>query len=472
MKYWLFVSFLIIGIFSSGAQNALIDLYNPYYQSLVPVRTDSLFIRYTDPYQGTITREIGYKYADEGNTLLQWHEVRKVPASLQIHAIVQNMNVEENQTIMETTTTDSLTHRTFKDHRIFYGVSASVPDSILGEIWDSTQWLPNEKTIYRYHSNGFHKSRTDLRWDAAIEDWVPQYREIREYDPQNRLQSRRNEFWKEIEWRTLEQYGFSYQGLGSKPSATNWYSAANSGGALQPVDSMKIWYDGEGQIDSSFTFLWNPYSNTWAQTARTILNGEEQQKGNQGKDFIKGEDGAWVEKDDASFTPGEGLFTDEPQEVVTKRFDAKIDEWKDIRRKIVQYQPIEGGRIYGTLQVLEMNDSLQDWQEVFFAEAWLRVLPSLIQQDSVEDRSQKFTILYSCELPNPYVRNKTFLFPANEATGDYELKIFSADGRTVYRKKYDDSGMGYVDAPLQPGLYMASVSRGGTMLCTQKLIVQ
>ncbi len=470
MKYCIFAALLLLNVYSSSAQNALIDLYNPYYQSLVPLQTDSLFIRTLDQYHGIVTRAIGYNYEEDGITLIGWHELREEEYPSHIWKTVLNISNQSSTIVVETETTDSLTHKKFKDRQTFAN-SLAQPDSIVIDLWDSIEWVPNQKILFTYTLTGQIESRLDLRWDATAEEWINENVIGWAYDNQNRLTLRRSKRWKEVSWEFVNDYKYTYNGNSLEPNSIVWVNADSMGTHI-PVDSMAIWYDGEGQIDSSLTFLWNSYNNAWSATNRNILSDEDEQKAVDGKEYVKSPDGGWIEKKDPVYTLGEETFTDEPAEVLTKIYDPKLEEWKDVRRKIVSYTPLDANRVYGSIQILEMNDSLQDWQETFFTEAWLRILPSDLQQDSVEDRSRKFTIVYSCDLPNPYVRNKTFVFPANEATGNYELKIFSAEGRMVYQRKYDDSGMGYVDAPLQPGVYLASVSRGGTPLCTQKLIVQ
>lgn len=474
MKYALSTTLLVFHLLSLSAQNALIDLYNPLYQNLLPLQTDSLYIRTLDTYHGTLTRAIGYKYEDDGTTLLGWYETREEQQPSHIWTIALNVSNQSSTVVLETVMTDSLTHRKIKDRQMFTGGGLSQPDSIVTELWDSIEWVPTQKTLFTYTPIGQVASRLDLRWEANASEWINDNAIGWGYDNQNRLILRRSKFWKEVEWRTVSDYVYTYTGNNSQPRSIVWlaHAGADSTTMLNPVDSMAVWYDNEGQVDSSLTFIWNPYSNAWSGTSRSVMGDDEEKKATQGKDYVKSPEGTWTEKTDPVFTPGDQVFTDEPAEVLTKIYDPKTEEWKDIKRRVVSYTPIGANRVYGSIQILEMNDSLQDWQETFFAEAWLRILPSNLQEDSVEDRSRKFTIVYSCDLPNPYVRNRTFVFPANDATGDYALEIFSAEGRMVYRKRYDDSGVGYVDAPLQPGVYMASVSRGGTPLCTQKLIVQ
>ncbi|HAD12103.1 MAG TPA: hypothetical protein DCF33_06655, partial [Saprospirales bacterium] len=77
----------------------------------------------------------------------------------------------------------------------------------------------------------------------------------------------------------------------------------------------------------------------------------------------------------------------------------------------------------------------------------------------------------TCGFFNPYIQNQTLTFPASDVAGDYDLKIFGEDGRLVFRQRYDNNGLATVTAPLLPGLYIVSVSKGGVPLCTQKLIV-
>ncbi len=102
----------------------------------------------------------------------------------------------------------------------------------------------------------------------------------------------------------------------------------------------------------------------------------------------------------------------------------------------------------------------------------IHITPDSLQGPPVDSRTDKFTFSYKCGFYSPYVQNQTLTFPATEATGNYELKIFAEDSRLVYRQMYDSSGLATVNAPLAPGVYFVAVSKGGVPLCTQKLAVQ
>ncbi len=178
----------------------------------------------------------------------------------------------------------------------------------------------------------------------------------------------------------------------------------------------------------------------------------------------------WQPKDQRVFIKGEGVFTNEPQEELLRSFSPALGEWQDSWRRTIAYQPLADGRIYGTIHINELGKG-SNWSEVFFAEAWFHLNPDSLHLDPAKDRTDSFTFRYTCGFYNPYTQNQTLNFPATDATGDYELKIFGEDSRLVFQKRYDSSGLATVSAPLVPGLYFVSVSRGGVPLCTQKLVV-
>ena len=265
------------------------------------------------------------------------------------------------------------------------------------------------------------------------------------------------------------QYSYAYKQDENQPASAVWHS--NIDGKLIPVDSTVFWYDNDGFQDSSLTFFWNVISNTWYKVSRQVLKDDDQKITGQGESFSSDGQAKWQEKEEITYTPGEQIFTDEPTEELVRVFDPASGERKDKKKKIITYQSLDSTHIYGSIQISELNDSTQEWGEVFFAEAWFSIEMQKPALDSLQEREGQFTFSYSCGLPNPYVRNMTLTFPPSDATGNYELKILSEEGRLVYRQKYDDSGTGFIDAPLQPGFYLVTVSRGNTPVCTQKLIV-
>ncbi|GAB4494714.1 MAG: hypothetical protein OHK0019_21860 [Saprospiraceae bacterium] len=453
----------------SLAQNAFLDLYHPFHKSLKELRTDSLFIRTLDPYAGTAERAISYKYPDDKSLPPDWQEIRSESNTLRLWRVNQRAFWEGQFKTVETETLDSLSKRVTKS-KVFMAENASGRlDSVWYEIWDSTEWQPVQKTLFAYKNGQFLEHRTEMHWDAASEDWVAELNMVIKYDSKNRVTQREYETYSDTGSSMQNLYTYSYRPDENQPESVVWRS--NIEGKLTPIDSTVAWYDGDGLQDSSLTFFWNLISGNWHKTGRQVLKDENQKIIGQGETFHPDGQEKWQANEETIYLPGEQIFTDEPKEELVRVFDPATGEWKDKKKKVITYEPLDSTYIYGSIQISELNDSFQIWEEVFFAEAWFSIEQQKTELDSLKERGEQFTFSYFCGLPNPYVRNMTLTFPQSDVTGNYELKIISEEGRIVYRQRYDDSGTGFVDAPLQPGFYMVTVSKGNTPLCTQKLIV-
>jgi|GEM_PF-4049704 len=453
----------------SFAQNAFLDLYHPFHKSLIELRTDSLFIRTLDPYAGTVERAISYKYSDDKDLPPDWQEIRSESKTLRLWRINQRASWEGSFKSVETETLDSLTKQTLKEKAILAVNTDGKLDSVWYAIRDSTEWRPVQKTLFVYKNSQFLERRTELRWDIAPEDWTKELDYTLIYDSQNRVTQRKYETHGDTGTTLRNQYTYDYRQGENQPASAVWRS--NIDGKLTPVDSTVFWYDNTGLQDSSLSFFWNSISNNWYKVSRQVLKDDDQKITGHGESFSPDSQDKWQEKEETTYIPGSGIFTDEPKEELVRVFDPATGEWKDKKKKTIVYQSLDSVHIYGSIQISELNDSTQSWEEVFFAEAWFIIEQQKSNPDSLKERGGQFTFSYSCGLPNPYVRNMTLTFPPSDATGNYELKIMSEEGRLVYRQRYDDSGIGFVDAPLQPGFYMVTVSRGNTPICSQKLIV-
>lgn len=466
----LFLPILLLFMLQSArAQNAFLELYHPFHKSLIELRTDSLFIRTLDPYSGIVERAISYKYPDDKALPPDWQEIISESKTLRLWRVNQRATWEGQFKAVETETLDSLIKRVIKDRAILAENASGRLDSVWYEIWDSTEWRPVQKTLFDYKNGQQLERRTEMRWDAAPEDWVAELITILTYDNKNRVTQRKYETQSDTGLVLRNLYSYSYRPDENQPESVVWRSDIDD--KLTPVDSTVAWYDGEGSQDSSLTFLWNRGSGTWHKVSREVLKNDDQKITGHGESFYLDGQDKWKAKEETTYLPGEQIFTDEPKEELVRIFDPVAGEWKDKRKKTTAYQSLDSTHIYGSIQISELNDSTQIWEEVFFAEAWFSIEQQKPELDSLKERGQAFTFSYSCGLPNPYVRNMTLTFQPSDASGNYELKIISEEGRIVYRQRYDDSGTGFVDAPLQPGFYMVTVSRGNTPLCTQKLIV-
>lgn len=446
--------------------NALIDLFDLPYKDLLHLRTDSLFVRIQDISTGTVTRGIAYTYGDDAEEAIDVVEIRKENNGLQRYRISRHTEAAANGKIVETEQLDSLTMQVSKDRLTTIGSEPSRPDSVFYELWDGTQWRPVQKTYFQYNQNKMVVRQSESRWENAGTVWSNQFYTDFSYNGSNRITQIKNGGWANDAWGTQNIYRYSYNTSADNPAqSTVWQSSSTL------IDSLVEWFDGQGLKDSSLQFYRDPYGMGWNSVTREVFSDAEQKKAALGNRYRKNEQGAWTLSEENTFTPGPATYTDQPQEVLTRIYDAANKEGKDVRRKTSAYELLADGRIHGNIQIYESQDGA-DWTEVFFAEAWFKLLQFRPDPDSVADRSDTFTFSYTCGLNNPYVQNQTLAFPTSDATGDYELRILSEDGRLVFQQHYDSSGLGTVSAPLPPGFYIVSVHRGSVPLCTQKLIVR
>ncbi len=451
------------------AQNAFLDLYHPFNKSLIELRTDSLFIRTQDGKTGVLERAIGYRYPEEEGRLPEWREIRKDVKKRQIRSITQRSEQQGSLNLIETETLDSTTKKTVKRRAFISQSETGRIDSVWYALWSGSEWKPVQKTVFIYFNKSLLQQRTELRWNDASGTWQNESNYRLAYK-NNKVVERRYEVWKDSSWTPTNRYVYDYRRGETQPASSVRYAGPE--GKLTPVDSLVTWYDDKAYRDSSLTFLWNAVSRTWGKAARSVLKEPDQQIAGKGESYYPEGRDTWKEKERTVYQPGDLTFTDEPREEISRLFDPVAGEWKDKRKKNIVYRPLDDTHIYGYIRIDELDDSLQQWVEVLYAEAWFTVQPQKPVFDTLQERNRQFAFSYFCGLPNPYVRNMTLTFPENDASGDYELKVVNEEGRLVFHQKYDDSGTGFIDAPLQPGFYLVSVSRGNTLLCTQKLVVQ
>jgi len=456
--------------FTCFGQNALLDLYSPFYKSLTPLRTDSLFVRTHHEGQSD-TREIAYTYTD--SLLSEWRELHKSSGDqVSVQKIKQQITYPDGHKSALTESLDSINKRTLTDRFTALGNNPEQPDGYLMEIQrEEGKWEPVQQTLFTYDDKGRVVQRLEQNTPPASSEWVNSSAWNYDYDSKGRTTARRLDVWADGDWKTQNLYRYEYQGNQSEPYSAVWLG--ESGGQLTPVDSTLTWYGAEGEMDSTLVFYWQHEQSAWFAAGRTVFANREQQTAQQGKTFVRNQDGNWTECTETAYTAGESIYTDEPLEKVLRTYDAATKEWSDIRRTLTQYKPLDEGRIYGSILTESMENG--EWKEAFFAEAWFHRDPFRPGLDSLSDRSnsEKFTFAYSCGLPNPYVATRTLSFPAREdLTGNYDLRIVSEEGRMIYRRTYDGSGTGYVDVPLAPGFYLVTVSKGGIPVCSQKLVVQ
>lgn len=465
-RFYVLIIFLIFGE-SASAQNALLELFHGRYIELTGLKTDSLYISGQDPYLGTVTREISFQYPEgQPSTLSNWVETRHESVGQKIYRLSQQTATSANSTNLEIRTLDSLDMKEIRERRTFYGTTPEMPDSILYELWDSTSWEPVQKARMFYNSTQQLTQRTELQ--AAMGGWLPLFGTTYTYDGNGRLVERSESNWNSTGWEAQNSYVFTYQAGVLGPVSSGRHLEIS--GQSVPRDSLSIWYDANGQLDSTILFYRNPSLGGWMPVTRVLFTDKEQKKAQQGKEYRLNSQGSWEAINETQFTGGSLEYTDEPAEILLRHYDSAEEIWKDVRRETSEYELLPDGRVHGILRI-EMADDSIGWEEVFLAEAWFKLVNDY-QIDTLEERSSQFTFSYTCGLVNPYVENQAINFPATSAPGGYELKIFTEEGRLVYSQQYDDSGLGQVSATLTPGFYVVTVSKGGSPLCTQKLVVR
>ncbi len=453
----------IAPVFHLSAQNAFLQLFHPQYQELTPLITDSLFVRVRNPQVGEITRAIGIKHPEDMPP--SWTEVRSQEKPLELCRLNLYTEKADNRQVTYSDFIDSLKSDTLRSRMTTFGNEPAQPDSILDEIWRKGEWEPVQKSIFTYIGPKILGQRLDMEWNAASGLWENVQITTYLYDGQKRMTQREEQNWFGDDWSLQHTYKYAYRQNENKPKYLVWYAAK------MPIDSTVTWYDFQGQEDSSKVYQWNTTQSSWGQQSRRILNNEAAKMALAGNTYtaVDASTNDWLPKEQREFVAGEGVFTDEPQEELLRSFNTSSGKWQDKWRRSIEYQPLTDGRIYGTIRLSELGSDA-NWSETFFAEGWFHLAPDSLKMDPAKDRSETFTFSYTCGLYNPYVQNQTLSFPATEATGDYELKIFGEEGRLVFQQRYNSNGLATVSAHLMPGVYIVSVSRGGVPLCTQKLI--
>lgn len=464
MRYLFAFALSIFSLLYVPAQNAFVQLFHPQYQELIPLVTDSLFVRIQTGEAGEVTRATSFQYPE--NLPPTWREVRTQATPLGLCR--ENRYTEQggNGLVTYNDFVDSIGSDTLRTKMTTFGNQPGKPDSILNEIWINGQWKFVQKTLFTYISQKLSR-RIELNWNDNSDEWDNVYSTTYTYDGQNRVTQREEKNWVEDAWNVQHTYQYAYRPGESKPKYLVWYADSI------PIDSTVIWYDFQSKEDSSIVYQWNANQSSWEQQSKRILSSEAAKKALVGDTYSGAGSSSnnWLPKEKREFVAGAGTFTDEPQEELLLVFNATTTEWQDKWRRTITYQYLpDSSRIYGEIHITAFGQD-STWSEIFFAEGWFHLVSDSLNDTPPKDRSDSFTFSYTCGLYNPYVQNQTLTFPASGATGDYELKIFGEDSRLVFQQRYDSNGLGTVSAPLVPGLYLVSVSRGGVPLCTQKLVV-
>lgn len=449
-------------------QNALIDLFRPFNKSLTPLRTDSLFVR-TQQDGAIITRQIAYAYQD--SFLTEWRE-RRVDNSLQT-PLVLKIKCQIADHIAVTERLDSIADIKTAER---FSLLGQTPDQPEGYLMESRQedgsWSPVQQTLFTYDSEGRVAQRLEQHTGVTSAEWGNMSTWNYTYDKQGRMTMRQLDHWDGEESQPKGIYRYEYAKGQSQPHAVVWLAEVE--GQITPVDSTVTWYDLSEEADSSMVFVWGREQSVWCAADRAVFATDDEKAVQHGKTFVHGLNGEWVEKTEVAFTASDAIFTNDPQEEVLRVYDPVAQIWRDKERTTTIYKLVDEKGVYGSIRTEVFAGDALGWEETFFAEAWFRKDAHRQGLDSVPDRSSDhFRFSYACGLPNPYVATRTLTFPLrDDLSGNYELRIVSEEGRLIFQRRYDDSGMGYVDTPLPSGFYLVTVSKGGTPVCSQKLVVE
>ncbi len=202
------------------AQNAFVQMFHPQYQELIPLVTDSLFIRIQSPTSGETTRAISFQHPDglpEG-----WKEVYAEETPKRLWQKTQYAEHSTKGILYYNECIDAASSDTLKSRRFIFGAQLEHPDSVLNEIWRAGQWLPVQKTLFEYSGTLAINRQTEMDWNASAGQWENRYAKSNAYDSKKRLIKRTEDAWKQDAWNLQHSYRYAYRPNENKPKYSVW----------------------------------------------------------------------------------------------------------------------------------------------------------------------------------------------------------------------------------------------------------
>ncbi len=462
----LLFSALFSATLCANGQNFILEMFHPLSQQMVALQTDSIFIRTVSEDGKEDRREVAYAY-DSEHKLVESRETVHASNNQFIYHIKEERDVKDvnfPRTFIHRY--DSTLNAAFEYRTISFAHDPTQVDSSYLEYFYDNQWLRSQVTKYKYFSSGLIEERTDYGQSEKPGEWVMRTQTLHDYTSDGRIKTRISNNWPADQPSFQNLYRYHYD-IPELPEKESWYSGDI--GNAQPVDSTRYFFDAQGKYDSAHHYTWVAQLNDWVNTSREEYPDDEQKRTLTGdKSYPDVETGIWHKLVKHEYTSGTQVYTAEPYQHTIERLNRETHQWEVKGRQTTTYALLDTVVIYATFRNEAYTLSGQ-WETTCSAEAWLHINPDSLPQP----REGQFRFSYICGMPSPYIANETVTFPERaEFPGRYELRLMSSDGRLVYHKIYDESGVGTVDAVLNPGFYIAFVSKGGMPVCSQKMVVQ
>lgn len=447
--------FLFICLISSPAfaQNFFINFSGGRFSELIPLQTDSLYIE-----GGTLIREIAFKYDAQHRKILS-RERRTNPAQNSEVRQIQVSTYSQNKFIFIDTTEWVLPSQNVFISRYTVDSSGGKPISFYGEIWNGNTWNGVQKDSFFYDSSLNLTERSTQNWDFVEMVWKYHVFHRYEYTSGGRVSTRYvldlgNSI---VDTLAFNSYDYTYNAAGDISSLI-W----KNGSPPKNIARETYSYDNLDNLDSLKIDNWNQALQIWQpENIYTLDDSPEQQITHIGNNFKLNNQSQWYLDSEAIYTPGPQIYTDEPSEVLTKKFNANSSQLQNYERQTTQYTDLPSGIIKGDLQRAFFTNG--NWQNVLHVEAWQRKIESIGVQTPEELK------VASCGFPNPLklVDLPTF---NPEIADTKQIAIFSLDGRLVLSQDMaEDVQLGVVMNSMN--VYLLLLHDANKIVCAQKVFI-
>lgn len=435
------------------AQNFLFSYSGGGYEEIMPLQTDSLYrVRGTQSVESafkfdanhriikgryrSIESAQNFEFRTITTVIYTPNKVISIDTSIQILPF-SNISVSRR-------TTDSL------DGRVVF---------IYAENWDGTKWQGVQKDSFIYNANFSQMESASQSWDFVDMAWKYNSFQQIEYDAQGRILIRR-------EWGVgnsitdttyYNDYFYAYNIDGQLTSLTSRYGTS-------PVNNGRetYVYDTNGNLDSLIIAYWNTVLLEWRlDNIRVLDDSPEQQATVDGKIYRLNNLSQWYLDSESFYTPGPQIYTNEPIEVLTKKFNANSNQLQDYKRKGSTYTVLPDGRIKGDYQQAIFSNG--SWKDELHVETWQHKL------ETVGVKTPEAIPPPSCGIPNPLtgVDLRTI---SPEFSPDAQLEIFSLDGRLVLSQNLNKDFT--LDVSGKPtGIYWLFLREKANIICVQKVLL-
>lgn len=429
------------------AQTTFVVFTNLLYQEVQPLLTDSLVVENTNN-----IRHIGQAFDGKGrmtgfrdSTFDLNKSLLAVSTGSITHMPLKLVQITRDErfapfayTSMERLTIDSLDSK--KMSKILY------------ESWDGSKWVENQRTYFTYDAAGRQTEMWSENWDFLSMSWKNSFSNFYVFDANGNQVKYQTRNWDapSNSWLVNNEYQYTYNAAGKRLSET-WYNFQNN--TLTPLQRSTYAYDAAGNLDSIKyydAFVTGP----WRYYSYILLDDSaEQQITRKGKQFDVDAQGNFLPASETSFIPGPKVYTTQPTQELTQKFDPATQSFKNSERYLTDFALLPDGRVKGnfTRATYENNN----WKTIYKVEGWLR------KPGSVATHSPQPATVLSCGFPNPLsmeqIDGLVRSLPDQQASS---ATFWGMDGRTSAQQ---------VELP---GVYWLRVMDKGRLTCAQKVVVR